>query len=292
MRFTSLFPIACLLLLAVLSTAWQLDGLMAHGQLMPRQDDSNSDSDSETTTTADDATTGASPTADETATETTTETASSTSSSDDDSEETNTASITSTSSGSTSTSTRTSSSNGTTSVDARLPPGGISMITPGPYATTYYMIGETLTFVWNYTSLSITPSAVNVIASCSLNSATYTISSNMTISPTQTVIWDTKKYQANATVPLLTATYTLIVYDEDKGIDDVAGAGELSSQVRNYFGMYISQSYEDLGNFVCATCSGAVSSTEAQGLKLAVGMAVVSIISFTWFASSFGVFST
>ena len=38
MRFTALFPIACLLLLAVLSTAWQFDGLLGHGQLLPRQD--------------------------------------------------------------------------------------------------------------------------------------------------------------------------------------------------------------------------------------------------------------
>ncbi|KAI9372752.1 hypothetical protein BJX61DRAFT_505852 [Aspergillus egyptiacus] len=292
MRFTSLFPIACLLLLAVLSTAWQLDGSLAHGQLLPRQDDSNSES--ETTAPAEEAT----PAPEETATSTSSsdgeseETATSTSSSEnDESEETDTASITSTQSGSNSTQT-TAPSNKTTSVDPRLPPGGISMITPGPFTTTYYKIGDVVTFVWNYTSLSITPSAVNVIASCSLNHATYTISSNMSVSQTQTIEWDTGKYQANATVPLLTASYTLIVYDEDKDIDDVAGAGELSSQNRYYFGMYTPQPYEDLDNFVCATCSGALSSTEVQGLKFAMGMAVVTVLSFTWFASNFGVFST
>ncbi|KAL4804010.1 hypothetical protein BDV18DRAFT_143666 [Aspergillus unguis] len=283
MRFTSLFPLACLLLLAVLSTAWQFDGF-GHGQLLPRQDESDSD----TTTAADSATTGATPTADDKAEETTT----STSSSDDDSKETDTAKTTSTNTKSSSDSKTTSASNSSTSVDARLPPGGISMLTPASASTTYYKIDEKITFVWNYTSLSITPTAVNVIASCSLNSATYTISSNMSVEQTQTVTWDTGKYQANATAPLLTATYTLIVYDESKDIDDVASAGELSSQNRYYFGMYTPQPYTDLPDFVCATCNSALSSTEVLGLKLAVTMGLVTIASFTWFASSFGVFST
>ncbi|KAL3462716.1 hypothetical protein BJX64DRAFT_258836 [Aspergillus heterothallicus] len=288
MRFTHLFPLVCLLLLSVLSTAWRLEEMHMgnYGQLLPRQDDS---SDSETTTDADSATTGATPTADESASET--ETSTSTRSSDDnnDSETTEHATVTSTRG---SNSTHTSSSNRTTSIDARLPPGGISVLTPAATSTTYYKVGDTITFVWNYTSLSITPSAVNVIASCSINSETYTISSNMSVSETQSVEWDTGKYQANATIPLLTATYTLIVYDESKDVDDTASAGELSSQNRYYFGMYVSQPYEDLDNFVCATCSGALSSMEAQALKFGVGMALITIATFTWFASGFGAFAT
>ncbi|KAL4983262.1 hypothetical protein BDW68DRAFT_38474 [Aspergillus falconensis] len=289
MRFTSLFPIACLLLLAVLSTAWQFDGLSSHGQLLPRQDDSDSDSD--TTTAADSATTGATPTDDQAE-----ETSTSTSSSDSDSEETKTATTTAKAThtgGSSSNSTSTHASNSTTtSVDARLPPGGISMLTPDSASTTYFKIGDILTFVWNYTSLSITPTAVNVVASCSLNSATYTISSNMSVEQTQTVTWDTGKFQANATAPLLTATYTMIVYDESKDIDDTASAGELSSQNRYYFGMYTPEPYTDLPNFVCATCNGALSATGLLGLKMAMGMGLITIASFTWFAGSFGVFST
>ncbi|KAL4954302.1 hypothetical protein BDW69DRAFT_194166 [Aspergillus filifer] len=292
MRFTSLFPIACLLLLAVLSTAWQLDGLMGHGQLVARQDDSNSDSnsdssdsDSDTSTSAESATTGATPTSDDQPEETGTTTSSS-----DDSDETSTASTTSTKSADESKTT--SHSNKTTSVDARLPPGGISMLTPASSSTTYYKIDEEITFVWNYTSLSITPSAINVVASCSLNSATYTIASNVSVEETQTVKWDTGKFNANATAPLLTATYTLIVYDDSKDIDDTASAGELSSQNRYYFGMYERQSYQNLSNFVCATCNSALSSNEYMGLKLAVSMSLLTLASFTWFAGSFGVFST
>lgn len=132
------------------------------------------------------------------------------------------------------------------SVDPRLPPGGVSMITPGPYYATYYKIGQYVTFVWNYTSLSVTPSAVDVVASCSLNDATYTIASNMTVEPTGSVTWDTGEYQATATVPLLTATYTLIIYDPSKPINHVAKAGHLSSAAQLRFGMYIPQKYTPL----------------------------------------------
>ncbi|BCS30432.1 uncharacterized protein APUU_80735S [Aspergillus puulaauensis] len=275
MRFTSLFPIACVLLLAVLSTAWQLDGLLGNGQLLPRADDADSD----TETAAEGATTGASPSAEETA--------SATKSSDKDSEETDSPTTTKSSSDLKTTG----NSNKTTSVDARLPPGGISMISPASSSTTYFKIDEIITFVWNYTSLSITPSAVNVVATCSLNSATYTISSNMSVEETQTVKWDTGKYQANATAPLLTATYTLIVYDESKDIDDTAGAGELDKGTY-MFGMYEKQPYTPLSDFVCATCSGAMSSMGLLGLKMAVGMGLITFLSFTWFAGSFGIFST
>lgn len=124
--------------------------------------------------------------------------------------------------------------------------GGISMITPAATSTTYYKIGQDVTFVWNYTSLSVTPSHINVVASCSLNSATYTLTRNMSVEPTGTMIWDTGKYQASATVPLLTATYTLFVYDASKSLEDVAQPGHLSSLIGYSFGMYIPQPYTPL----------------------------------------------
>jgi hypothetical protein len=121
------------------------------------------------------------------------------------------------------------------------------MITPASSSTTYYKIGQDVTFVWNYTSLSVTPSAVNVVASCSLNSMKYTLSSNMTVKQTGSVVWDTGKYQKSATIPLLTASYTLIIYDADKEIGDPATAGHLSSQNGGYvFGMYTPQAYTPL----------------------------------------------
>lgn len=134
----------------------------------------------------------------------------------------------------------------TTSVDPRLPPGGVSMITPDPFSTSYYKIGQYVTFAWNYTSLSVTPSAVNVVASCSLNDATYTITTNMSVEETGSVTWDTGEYQASATVPLLTATYTLIIYDASKPMDYIAKSGHLSSSNQLQFGMYLPQKYTPL----------------------------------------------
>lgn len=129
------------------------------------------------------------------------------------------------------------------------------MLTPSNGATTYFKVGDDVTFVWNYTSLSVTPTAVNVLASCSLNSATYTLSSNMSVQQTGKVVWDTKKYQANATIPLLTATYTLYVVDVNGTMGDVAEAGHLGSQIGFNFGMYLPQSYTPLnGTYRDTTC--------------------------------------
>lgn len=195
------------------------------------------------------------------------------------------------------------------SIDPAAAAGGVSMITPGSKSTTYYKIGQDVTFVWNYTSLSVTPSAVNVVASCALNSIKYTLTSNMTVQQTGKVVWDTGKYQATATEPLLTASYTLIIYDASKEIGDIASAGHLSSQNGYPFGMYAPQSYTPLNGkifqttrpssdnvltfpeFHCATCSGALSETTRQALKFTVGMAVVTVASFTWFAGSAGLFT-
>lgn len=126
------------------------------------------------------------------------------------------------------------------------------MITPSANAQpSYYKIGDYVTFKWNYTSLSVTPSAVNVVASCSLNQETYTISSNMSVGQTGAVTWDTGKYQATATVPLLTASYTLIVYEVGKSITDTAAAGHLGTTNRYIFGMYTPQPYTPLGSGEC-----------------------------------------
>ncbi|KAJ5543180.1 hypothetical protein N7535_005609 [Penicillium sp. DV-2018c] len=178
------------------------------------------------------------------------------------------------------------------SIDPAAAAGGVSMITPGPLSTTYYKIGEDVTFVWNYTSLSVTPSAVNVVATCSLNAMKYTLTSNMTVEQTGSVVWDTGKYKASATVPLLTASYTLFVYDVDKDMGDVASAGHLGSQIGFPFSMYIPQPYTPLNEYKCATCNGALSETGQVAVKFVVGMAVITVASFTWFAGSAGVLAT
>ncbi|OJI89818.1 hypothetical protein ASPTUDRAFT_49522 [Aspergillus tubingensis CBS 134.48] len=292
-----LFVLCLLLVLGTVTSAWPWP---PHGELLRRAD----------TTAAESATTGAAATTESASkTEAATKTAAATGShTTATATGTNTKSATGT--GTASGKSSGSSSNSTTSVSINpaAGAGGISMLIPTQGATTYYKIGDYVTLKWNYTSLTISPTAVNVVASCSLNSATYTISSNMTMSPTGEVVWDTKKYQANATVPLLTASYTLIVWDASKAITETASAGYLSAASSYIFGMYSSQPYTPLNGmlsplyivislltptgFVCATCSGAFSELERLGMKFTFGMFAITVLSFTWFAGGFGLFST
>jgi len=118
------------------------------------------------------------------------------------------------------------------------------MITPAVSSgAQYYKIGDWVTFAWNYTSLSATPSAIDVFASCAANQALYTLALNQSVSETGSVLWDTGDYQASATVPLLTNTYTLIIFPADSSISAVPKAGYLAVQKTYTFGMYTPQPY-------------------------------------------------
>lgn len=165
------------------------------------------------------------------------------------------------------------------------------MVTPSALAASaYYKIDNYVTFAWNYTSVSILPSAVDILASCSANSNTYTIALNQSVSgPTGAVTWDTGAYQASATVPLLTETYTLIIHDANKAVSAVASAGYLGTYDTFTFGMYVPQPYTPLSDWTCATCSGALSQMERHTLGFMFGMVAVTIFSFTWFAGVAGV---
>jgi hypothetical protein len=166
------------------------------------------------------------------------------------------------------------------------------MVTPAAIdAAQYYKIGDFVTFAWNYTSLSVTPTAIDVLASCSLNNQLYTIALNQTVEPTGAVTWDTGEYQATATIPLLTESYTLVVYDAGSDITSIPQAGYLAVQDQFQFGMYSPQSYTPLNEFKCATCSAAFSDHERQAFGLLLGMSIITVLSFTWFANGFGVFS-
>ncbi|KAJ9488099.1 hypothetical protein VN97_g5202 [Penicillium thymicola] len=288
MRCFILSVLCTILLLGTISSAWPW---RPYGALLGVSLDKRADTTDTAVAETSESTAEAS-TAPKTSTGTTTETNTDTNS------DTKTGTATDSETTGTATGTKTTGKSKTTatssiSIDPAAAAGGVSMITPASSSTTYYKIGEDVTFVWNYTSLSVTPSAVNVVASCSLNAMTYTLSSNMTVKQTGSVVWDTGKYQKSATIPLLTASYTLIVYDASKDIDDTASAGRLSSQNGGYvFGMYTPQPYTPLNQFKCATCSGALSETSRLAIKFTVGMAVITFASFTWFAGSAGVLAT
>ncbi|KAL1624779.1 hypothetical protein SLS56_007664 [Neofusicoccum ribis] len=177
-----------------------------------------------------------------------------------------------------------------TSYDARLPAGGISMITPAATDTSqYYKIGDWLSFAWNYTSLSATPSAINVLASCSMNQETYTIARNMSVEDKNTVFWDTGEYQKTATKSLLQETYTLIIYDADSSISATAAAGYLGVSKTFTFGMYLPQEYTPRADWVCPGCSAAGVSVEQQTVRFLFGTFAITVLTFTWFVIGVGV---
>ncbi|KAL9104729.1 MAG: hypothetical protein Q9163_000341 [Psora crenata] len=176
-----------------------------------------------------------------------------------------------------------------TDVDPRLPQGGVNMITPSALATaSYYKIGvDSVSFAWNYTSLSVTPDHIDVYVTCTANQATYTLASNASFEETGSVVWDTRPDQTG-TAPLLTETYTLVIHDAAKDVTDVASAGHLGKFDQLSFGMYIPQQYTPLAQWKCATCNAALSDTERQAIKLMLGMCGITILSFTWFVGGFG----
>ena len=141
----------------------------------------------------------------------------------------------------------TKSSSSITNIDPRLPAGGVQMITPSALAQqSFYKIGDQVTFAWNYTSLSVTPSAIDVVVSCQANSATYTLTNNASVASTGSITWDTQ-HDATGVAPLLTETYTLVIHDAAKDVTAVASAGYLGSYDQFTFGMYLPQSYTPLG---------------------------------------------
>lgn len=179
-----------------------------------------------------------------------------------------------------------------TSYDARLPAGGVSMMTPAVASgEQYFKIGDFVTFGWNYTSLEATPTAVNVMATCTANKQLYTISTNLTLANnTNAVTWDTGSYQATAVQnPLLTETYTLIIYDAASSISATPQAGYLAVYDSYTFGMYSPQAYTPLGDYECVTCSGALSEMERRALGMVIGMSILTVLSFTWFVGGTGV---
>lgn len=114
------------------------------------------------------------------------------------------------------------------------------MITPNAIAgEQYYKVGDWVTFAWNYTSLSVTPSFIDVMASCTANQATYTIAVNHSAADT-TVLWNTKDTPSGQP-PFLTEKYTLLIYDAESSVSAAPRPGYLGVFNQLTFGMYTPQ---------------------------------------------------
>ena len=122
--------------------------------------------------------------------------------------------------------------------------GGVSMMSPSTSTTTYFKYGDNITFVWNYTSLAVTPTAVDVLVSIQSLGATYTIASNMSVNATGSAVWNTGN-EKTANPPPGTDKYTLAIYDAGNaaGPTQTSGPGILGVWDQFTFGMYTPQPY-------------------------------------------------
>ena len=166
------------------------------------------------------------------------------------------------------------------------------MVTPGVFdGQQYYKIGDWVHLAWNYTSLSVTPSAVDVLATCTANQATYTLALNQSVQATGEVFWNTKTYNEDNpnAAQLLTEMYTLMIYDSNTSVTDAAKPGYLAPYKQFTFGMYSPQPYTPWADFKCANCNGALSHFERLTLKAIFFTSATTIASLLYFTASFGV---
>ncbi|KAL5120639.1 hypothetical protein ACEQ8H_001387 [Pleosporales sp. CAS-2024a] len=173
--------------------------------------------------------------------------------------------------------------------DPRLPAGGITMVTPNALAgQPLYKVNDYVTFAWNYTSLSVTPSAIDVLASCSANQATYTIALNMSAHETK-VVWDTRDTPSGQ-APFLTEQYTLLIYDAESSVTAAPRAGYLGTFNQLTFGMYTPQPYVNWSDYTCANCAknGGLSLSERSALKVLFFTCGTTVASLVYFAHAFG----
>ncbi|KAH8895086.1 hypothetical protein GQ53DRAFT_77040 [Thozetella sp. PMI_491] len=176
-----------------------------------------------------------------------------------------------------------------TTYDVSYPVGSVVMTQPAATdGTQLYKIKDYITWGWNYTNLQATPTAVDVLISCSSVSATWTLTSNMTYQSQASYTWDSGKFQAdNPQSQLPVAEYTLLVYEAGSSISATSEPGYLAPFSGFRFGLYTPKAATPLGEYVCATCSAAMSEMERRGLGAVFIMCIVTVMSFTWFVTGF-----
>ncbi|KAK1750671.1 hypothetical protein QBC47DRAFT_393214 [Echria macrotheca] len=204
----------------------------------------------------------------------------------------NTGGRTATGTGATGNSTKTGGSAKHTLFNPQDPAGNVVMLTPAiTDGTQLYKIKDYVTWGWNYTNLQATPTAVDVKISCSAARQTWTLTQNMTFATNGAYTWDTEAFQsANVASPLPVEQYTLLIHDSDGAVTSTPEAGYLAPFSGFIFGLYSPRAPTPLDDFVCATCSGAMSDMERRVLGGAVAMSIITVLSFTWFVAGFGAF--
>jgi hypothetical protein len=170
------------------------------------------------------------------------------------------------------------------------PAGSVIMVTPATTTgTPIFKIKDYITFGWSYNSnLQGTPTAIDVILSCSAATETWTLTSNMTFQTSASYVWDSNVQATAVESPLLTEMYTLIIADADTGPSATAEPGYLAVYSGLIFGMYHPARYTPLSEWECGTCNAAAPGLNKQAMRLALGMSAITVLSFTWFVAGFG----
>ncbi|KAK5988778.1 hypothetical protein PT974_10267 [Cladobotryum mycophilum] len=171
------------------------------------------------------------------------------------------------------------------------PAAGVQMNTPAtnlPIGTALFKIGDYVTFGWNYTSMQGTPTAIDVLVTCSTSSSLWTLTQNMTFQTSAAYVWDTEKQMGDTESPLLTALYTLIIKDSDASISQRPEPGYLGAFTGFTFGLYAKQSYVPYPDWHCLDCNSAPGKLDSSAARLAVTMCVLTVFSFTWFVAGLG----
>ncbi|CCF35253.1 hypothetical protein CH063_07075 [Colletotrichum higginsianum] len=179
-----------------------------------------------------------------------------------------------------------------TAFDETDPQGSVVMITPAATAQSInlYKIGDFVTWGWNYTNLQATPTAIDVLVSCSSMAQTWTLTQNMSFAQPASFTWDSSVQKTDASAPLRNDEYTLVIYDAESSVSATAAAGYLGVSNSFKFGMYLPQEYKPLNEWNCAVCKSAAPSLNSKAIGMAVGMSMVTVASFTWFVAGLGMF--
>ncbi|KAK4064266.1 uncharacterized protein Triagg1_9062 [Trichoderma aggressivum f. europaeum] len=173
-----------------------------------------------------------------------------------------------------------------TMFDAEAPPGNVVMQTPNVFAGSgLYKIGDYVTWGWNYTNILGTPTAIDVLISCSTVSETWTLTSNMTFKTSASYVWDSSVQATDVVQPLPVAMYTLIIKDSDAAISTIPDPGYLGTFSSFTFGLYTPQPYVPFPEWHCDACNAALSKFDHHVLGFAITMGLVTVLSFTWFVS-------
>lgn len=171
----------------------------------------------------------------------------------------------------------------TTKVNANSPAGSIVMVTPAiTDEFQLYPIGTQITWVYNYTGVLISPTAINIEAFCSRTQQLYTIAQNYSIKAT-TVVWDTEEYQRTGNPQIAAETYTLYMYDNAVQKTSIPQPGKLGIFRTFTFAMYTPRGNTPLSEYVCPTCSDASSLLLSHSVKVLLGTSLLVTMGFAWF---------